>query len=128
MSVEKLIRCTFEGCDKTFTRKSNMTRHLKLHYGIKPFNCDFCGKSFARKSDFQAHKLSHAGRKPFKCSWKGCEKSFVRNSDKTAHEKRHLQKGKNPFQQQKKKGKNKNIEKFFFSLNLKKKHSEQPRN
>jgi len=66
-----------------------MTRHLKLHYGIKPYECDFCDKSFARKSDLESHRLLHEGKRPFKCSWIGCGKAFARNSDMKAHEKRH---------------------------------------
>lgn len=45
-------------CDKTFTQVGNMRRHLQLHYGKKPWTCQFCGKMFSRKSHVQVHMLS----------------------------------------------------------------------
>lgn len=87
----KKIPCAFadQGCNKTFTRKANMLRHVNtIHKAIKPFKCDYCDKEFARKSDKETHEKNiHLMVKPFKCSY--CDKSFSRNSDKNKHEKRH---------------------------------------
>eukprot|EP01091_Cochliopodium_minus_P008494 TRINITY_DN1941_c0_g1_i1.p1 TRINITY_DN1941_c0_g1~~TRINITY_DN1941_c0_g1_i1.p1 ORF type:complete len:240 (-),score=51.16 TRINITY_DN1941_c0_g1_i1:651-1370(-) len=87
----KKIPCAFadQGCNKTFTRKANMLRHVNtIHKAIKPFKCDYCDKEFARKSDKETHEKNiHLMVKPFKCSF--CDKSFSRNSDKNKHEKRH---------------------------------------
>src|SRR4029434_3637650 len=41
-------RCSV--CDKTFTEKSNLTRHLKIHaVARKTFDCDVCSKSLTTK-------------------------------------------------------------------------------
>ena len=46
-------------CGKSFSQKSNLTRHLKQHAGIKPYVCSFnCGKSFSTASYFNGYIFS----------------------------------------------------------------------
>ncbi|EDO04309.1 hypothetical protein SS1G_06792 [Sclerotinia sclerotiorum 1980 UF-70] len=35
-TAEKMVRCTFVGCVKKFTRADNMKQHLDTHYKDKP--------------------------------------------------------------------------------------------
>ena len=35
--------CTFAGCNKTFGRNEERTRHEKIHLGLKPFICEKVG-------------------------------------------------------------------------------------
>merc|ERR1712228_1042938 len=46
--------CTHPGCNKRFGRKVHMTRHLKIHSGIKPHQCMYCFKRFFRRSNMTA--------------------------------------------------------------------------
>ena len=47
-------------CNKTFTQKANLRRHLKfIHTGKKPFVCDVCNKAFNRKGNMEVHRLTH---------------------------------------------------------------------
>lgn len=45
-------------CNKTFTEKSNLTRHMKLH-APKEIYCDECGKSFSFTQQLYTHLKQH---------------------------------------------------------------------
>ncbi|XP_052459121.1 zinc finger protein 809-like isoform X1 [Carassius gibelio] len=48
-------RCSV--CHKTFTEKSNLTRHLKIHaVARETFDCDVCRKSLTTKSSLVSHQ------------------------------------------------------------------------
>ena len=74
----KLHRC--DQCDKTFTRLSNLRRHVKdVHTDNKPFQCGQCNKTFARRSHLSEHERTHSTEpKPdqFECGY--CSKTFAR--------------------------------------------------
>ena len=43
-------------CDKTFTRRSDLKRHiLNIHEGIKPFKCDLCPVTFSQITNLRDH-------------------------------------------------------------------------
>merc|ERR1712000_369082 len=49
-SVHKKIRfhCSFDGCNKSFSRKTQLNQHFKLHEAQVNL-CDQCGKTFTTK-------------------------------------------------------------------------------
>ncbi|RLV95906.1 Transcription factor IIIA [Spathaspora sp. JA1] len=69
-SRPKKFTCTFEGCDKAYSRPSLLEQHIRSHTNERPFRCSYqdCDKSFLRKSHLDAHVISHALEKPFSCS------------------------------------------------------------
>lgn len=67
-AVHSVFTC--QSCFKTFTSRSNLERHSRLHTGHKPYVCTICGKAFSRKDHLSNHATKHA----YKCGT--CSKRF----------------------------------------------------
>uniref|UniRef100_A0A673ASX8 Zinc finger protein 865 n=1 Tax=Sphaeramia orbicularis TaxID=375764 RepID=A0A673ASX8_9TELE len=78
---EKPFSCSV--CQKRFTHKSNLRRHLTIHTGLKLFSCEICDAKFTQKSHIRNHMVRHAKVKPFSCSV--CHKTFTREIHVKAH-------------------------------------------
>lgn len=66
-------------CFRTFTSRSNLDRHARLHTGHKPYVCTKCGKAFSRKD----HLTNHAAKHAFKCG--KCLKRFADRESLKSH-------------------------------------------
>jgi hypothetical protein len=83
--------CPVNGCPRRFSRSDELTRHLRIHTGDKPFQCKICSRAFSRSDHLTTHIRTHTGEKPFSCDT--CGRRFARSDERKRHAKVH-QKGK----------------------------------
>ncbi|GBM72942.1 Zinc finger protein 649 [Araneus ventricosus] len=88
-------------CQRSFTRKYHLDRHLKISrcsgLPLPSFPCELCNRVYTRKDNLREHLRSHTGevhrRKNHKCQY--CDKAFHGQSLLAIHVRKHT--GEKPF-------------------------------
>ena len=51
-------------CERRFSQKTNISRHMMLHTGIRPYRCSTCEKGFIQSQSLRQHRLRHHPEEP----------------------------------------------------------------
>ncbi|KAL6490251.1 hypothetical protein MHYP_G00005960 [Metynnis hypsauchen] len=79
--------CTL--CNKKFSTKLTMRRHMGIHQGDKPFECPHCHYCTRLKASLIQHLRIHTGEKPYKCPQ--CSYASIDRSSLRRHLRTHTQ-------------------------------------
>ena len=85
-SGEKPFVC--DHCDKVYTSELGLKQHLRYkHMEDTLIKCNRCNKSFSNRTTLDIHKRIHTGEKPYKCCF--CDRSFAQGGNLNKHMKNH---------------------------------------
>ncbi|XP_061111859.1 zinc finger protein 668 [Conger conger] len=76
-------------CDRKFSTKLSLRRHMGIHRGEKPYQCPQCPYNTRLKASLVQHLRVHTGEKPFKCTQ--CPYASIDGSSLRRHARTHTQ-------------------------------------
>ena len=89
MGKNQGFKCSVEECEKSYSSRCNLNRHIKLHHQKIAFVCPICQKKLSSKQSKDEHIFSHRKEKPYVCSHPGCTETFRQASQLSFHKKLH---------------------------------------
>jgi len=87
--MKKPFFCDVSGCNKAYTTRFSLRRHIASHSAVKSHVCLLCFKSFTLAQYLKEHMYIHTQQKPFKCDFPGCSRTFRQAGKLSMHKKSH---------------------------------------
>lgn len=90
--LNKIHRCTFNGCKRSYNRPAKLEEHVRSHTNTRLFICPHspCTKDFLRDSHLKQHiKSAHSDVRDYHCNQDGCQKSFLTATRLKRHQAAH---------------------------------------
>ena len=87
--MKRPYQCKVANCDKSYTTRFSLRRHIASHSAIKQHVCVLCFKTFTLAQYLKEHTYIHTQQKPFKCDFNGCQRAFRQAGKLSMHKKIH---------------------------------------
>ena len=87
--MKRPYECKVAGCNKSYTTRFSLRRHIASHSAIKQHICPLCFKTFTLAQYLKEHMYIHTQQKPFKCDFEGCNRAFRQAGKLSMHKKVH---------------------------------------
>ena len=82
----KNFHCHVVGCNKSFSVKSSLQRHIKIvHDKMKPYSCPDCDSLFSTGHQLKLHKERAHDKIRHNCAFDGCTKNYSDPSNLKRH-------------------------------------------
>ncbi|KAK4292171.1 hypothetical protein Pmani_035036 [Petrolisthes manimaculis] len=88
VSEARPYMCEEAECGRTFCRNEELTRHLRIHSGHRPFKCQECGRGFVRRDHLTKHLRTHLpshAKRTYTCPLHACPHRYTRSDALTRH-------------------------------------------
>ncbi|KAG0725397.1 Early growth response protein 1 [Chionoecetes opilio] len=85
---DRVYRCEEDGCGRTFVRNEELTRHIRIHSGQRPFHCQKCWRRFVRRDHLTKHQRTHLPahvKRSYNCPLPDCTHRYTRSDALTRH-------------------------------------------
>ena len=72
-------------CNKSYSSKNSLKRHMDIHKGHFAYRCEQCNKGFQNRGPFRAHLATVHNMEEMKVSCPVCQAKFTRSDNMKAH-------------------------------------------